>query len=294
MFRNAQEALSFVCVVVYEIEQRNWSRVAMALMEKEGSQLEGERVFLKQYLDSAGRWHEHHWTYEREGIETGRATLQGLVKVAPIVGADAVHLVNAFEYCDITPMDVLLRRNPTGFKRAYPFALEQMREILERLQCGRKMVEGRELPVKKRDYGGPSTALNFKGFDFRNLGFKVGTEAAPQATDLAIFDLGRPYLAPIEEVAAKLMISIGLLNWGKPMSLFVQGPDLSLLETARKVLEPHLNGDALRAEIRLQRSFRIKQVQGKSGLERGLKHLGIDTIGRWYMQQLIRWCAEVT
>jgi hypothetical protein len=124
------------------------------------------------------------------------------------------------------------------------------------------------------------------------MGVKTEFQGKPRHEDFFLFDFGRPYLAPIQEAAAKLFVSIGLLNWGRPLSRFSKGPDFRLLETAKQRLLPFLDPVAIAAEVRLQRSFRWAEIQGTGSLERSVKRLAINTLGKRYFDRLENWCRR--
>ena len=149
---------------------------------------------------------------------------------------------------------------------------------------------GPDLPLKERDYGTGRLAVNFKGFEIRNAG--VGPDVAGEVGpgDLVLFDFVRPYLAPIEEAAAKLFVSIGLLNWGSPVGRFLRGPDQQLLADAMNILSPWIDSAAVNAELSLQERFRTGEFKGAGGIEVMLKRIGVDMIGRWYLRRLRSWC----
>ncbi len=148
------------------------------------------------------------------------------------------------------------------------------------------------LPVKERGYFSAGNAVNFKGIDIRNIA--VCNDKKYHGTDnrLVMFDFGRPYLAPVEEAAAKLFVSIGLLNWGRPVKRFIKGPDASLLEKAYPYFEEFLTAEAIRAELELQFRFRTDKYHGASESERIFKKLGINTLGARYFSALERLCVR--
>ena len=272
-----------------EVEQRNWSRTGRAeVLRREGTDGTSS-VFLKQYVDRSGRWHRNLWKFEQLGEAVAQSALKGVVEVPALLGADAELVVNAFQYRELIPMDRLLRQRPAEFRRGFEAVLEKMVEVLQAMGAGKDPGLG-GLPTKHRQYGGPNTAVSFKGLDFRNVG--LGGQTPGSLDEVVMFDFGRPYYAPVEEGAAKLLVSIGLLNWGRPMRRFLGGPDEALLAVARSHLEPFLDGDAVRAELQLQVSFRTTEVRASGAVENSLKSLGVRTVGRRYFRKLERWCAK--
>jgi hypothetical protein len=272
-----------------DVTQRNWSRVATGLTQDPSTGQSA--VFLKQYVDRTGAWNEKLWAYERAGVEIAETTLGRYIGIPKLVASDHTLLINAFEHAEILSMDELLRADSAAFARAYPVALECMLGVLQQLQ-NPALAEPYRLPKKARDYGDGTLCLNFKGFELRNMGMKTTIAGIPEPEDFYLFDFGRPYLAPIQEAAAKLFISVGLLNWGRPLSRFNKGPDFALLELARLRLSPYLDRKAIEAELRLQRSFRFAEIRGKGSIERKIKQLAISTLGRYYFHHLEDWCRS--
>jgi len=268
-------------IVCTEVVQRNWSRVGIGVAPDGG-----ERFFLKQSIDRRGGWHERLWRYEHEGTRLAERLLEGVVRVPGVVAADRQLLLNLFELEQLETPDELLRRDADRFRGLFQPALEGMLAVIGALS--RPPAElVRELPRKQRDYGGPSTAVCFKGFEIRNCGFPADTAAG-----LVLFDFGRPYLAPPQELAAKLLVSVGLLNWGRPLARFVRGPDLELLAGARARLEALLDPGAVRAELALQREFRTREVKSGGRLSALFKGVGVQTIGNKYLGRLEGWCER--
>ena len=272
------------------VEQRNWSRVGSAVMSNAVGDRKGKRVFVKQYVDSLGSWHDAIWSNEWAAAEIATQLLYGIVHVPENLCSDQSMRVNVFEYLDVITPDKLLRRDSECFERMFPTLLLGAQRLLGRLQDGSaKSFLPRELAAKRRDFGGPSVAVNFKGLEVRNVGFRLDDkgEVGPA---LVVFDFGSAYLAPIEEAAAKLYISVGLLNWGKPLQRFAKGPDLSLLARCRESLDDYLDSDALQAELHLQKSFRMAEVHGHNRVERAMKRFVIHHLGADYLQKLEGWC----
>ncbi len=270
-----------------DVTQRNWSRIARAESEQDG-----KTYFVKQYVDKTGVGHSNHWTYEKDGVLLAAQALDGVARVPALVYRDETLLLNVFEYTEIVSIDVLLRTDPSAFNRCFKSVVSRMAETLVAMQAAGQSLTGTRIATKSRAYGGPSNALNFKGFEIRNSGVPPEAPAELHAADLVLFDFVRPYLAPIEEAAAKLFVSIGLLNWGNPVSRFVKGPDYQLMEIAYPMLEQWLDKRAIAAELDLQERFRMAELKSGGGLEKVLKHAGMILLGRKYLSQLRSWCDD--
>ena len=264
-----------------------------ARLPKERCTASAEPSSSSQYVDRAGRPQYCHWAFERTGTNTACVLFRDLVRIPVVRGSDAGLLLNVYEHVNVVPLDVMLRFDPHAFRAVFPTVLDRMKSVLETMEQGLDVLgETEHLPIKERPYGGPSRAVNFKGFDIRNVGCLQDADGKQEIGEVVVFDFGRAYLAPIEEAAAKLFVSIGLLNWGKPLRRFLRGPDVELLSLSFDVLKPYLNADALEAELALQESFRSSEAQGGSRVERRLKRLGIDTIGKHYLRRLRVWHSQ--
>jgi hypothetical protein len=272
-----------------DFDQRNWSRVGTGeLRFPDGTT---QPCFIKQYLDKAGDWHHDHWEYEKDGALVASEILSTVARVPRLIAQDEKLHLNIFEFTEVVSLDVLLRSDTAAFDRCIQAVIHQMAKVLESMQNPRGSFDMTTLPEKSRSYGSVS-AVNFKGFEIRNAGVAPDVGAEPGPEGLVLFDFVRPYVAPVEEAAAKLFVSLGLLNWGSPLGRFLQGPDKRLLAISRDILSPWLDQKAIAAELDLQERFRTGEFKGAGGLEVVLKRFGVDLIGRRYLRQLRAWCAE--
>jgi len=274
-----------------EVAQRNWSRVGVGRINAQQGDLAG-KYFLKQNINKAGLGLPAHWVNERTGTLVGQYMLENAVDIPALVFHMPSLLLNVFEYANVVPLDEILRDNSEVFRKHFPDILPQLVQVLEELQVGDVASLPFDLPVKERDYGGPSSAVNFKGFDIRNMAVRKLENNRYRWDRLVMFDFGKPYLAPIEEAAAKLFVSIGLLNWGRPVSRFALGPDEALLEKVLPSFRPFLDIKAVRTELQLQAGFRSREFHGAGGIERNLKRWGVGLLGKRYLSRLARWCNK--
>ena len=269
--------------------QRNWSRVAIATVEG-GSGAPAERVFLKQFVDRRGKVHHEQLDYERDGCVRAADVQQGALRVVSVIGEALDEAVLAYPALRMATPDELLRRDPALAAAVLPRVLSAANTFLRALpMAGSKSPT---LKCKQRDYGGPSKSMNFKGLDVRNIGVLLDDKGRPADGALVMFDVGRPYLAPIEEAAAKLFVSCGLLNWGLPLRRFLSGPPPEIIAAAAKTFAEFLDPAAIDAEIGLQQRFRLHDAQGSSGVMRFLKRLIVATVGRRYLRELKRVCRQ--
>lgn len=289
---NTPDSSNLVTLRCIEMEQRNWSRVGSGkLITSEDKSPSAPDFFLKQNIDRGGILHYDHWLYEQSGTAVARHLLKDVVRVPALKYHNQALLLNVFEHVQLIPVDELLRAKPDQFKDNFPRLMKKIPTLLEALQQPYSGPHQDQIKTKNRPYGQGSNTMNFKGLDIRNIGFDTSAGALSES-DIILFDCVRPYLAPVEEAVAKIFISIGLLNWGKPLNRFIQGPDLSLLAIAQEYLAPYLDREALQAELQLQASFRFSHVQGMSHSEVIMKKSGLNVLGKHYLKKLQYWCDK--
>ena len=277
-------------VVCADVQQRNWSRVAKGFIVTPGQS--PVACFIKQYIGKDGTVHADHWGYEQEGVERAASILKEVACVPKLLTRDASRLLNVFEYFEMVSLDQLLRSDAAAFDRCIDSVLHRMDQVLSALLAAPARCDITDLKSKARNYGHLGVAVNFKGFEIRNAGVPRSVSSSVSAADLVLFDFVRPYLAPVEEAAAKLFVSVGMLNWGSPLGRFAAGPDTALLARAESILRPWLDRDAVDAELELQQKFRNSELKGAQGIEVFLKWLGVAVFGRYYFAKLRAWCAK--
>lgn len=274
------------------IEQRNWSRIATGMSHNCQEQT-FDKFFIKQYVDKAGKPHSQLLKYELAGTLVAQELFKDVAHVPSLLYQNESLLLNVFEFKNVVSVDVLLRKNETLFNQHIDSIIKKMGMVLDTMQTPRTEIKGLSLPVKRRNYGSGTTAINFKGFEIRNVGLPLQSNNEISTDTLVLFDLVRPYWGPIEEAAAKLFISIGFLNWGSPLSRFMKGPDVALMEKALPILKPWLNRDAIEAELQLQTRFRTVEFKGIDGIERTFKKIVVNTLGKVYLSKLKNWFSKV-
>ncbi len=272
------------------VAQRNWSRISLGTVDTLLPGQTGHRVFVKQFVDAGGQAHSRQWDFEREGADIARSLMAGCLHIPVLLWADSRHLLHVYEFCELISLDDMLRKDVARFDATLPAALAAMRVALDQLATATEHSEvARALPCKERPYGGASTAVNFKGLDIRNVGLM---DDDGDAVRFAMFDFGRPYLSPIEEAAAKLFVSVGLLNWGRPIRRFARGPDAAALAAANAQLGHYLDLDAVLNEIHYQQRTRERDVKARGRTIAALKKLGLNTLGKLYFHRLETWCRD--
>lgn len=271
------------------VTQRNWSRVGFGQIIAEDGKT--QQVFLKQNVSKNGDILSDQWEYEKAGAIVATDLFHNTISIPQLKYHNPSLALCVFEFINIIPFDELLRQNNSQFTKCFSTFLEHSVQILETMQSEQSSTIIDTLPVKNRPYGSP-TSINFKGFDIRNIGIINEPKNNIDCSEFIMFDFGRPYKAPIEEAAAKLFISIGLLNWGRPMSRFAKGPDTDLLTMALPYMKPFLEYESINAELDLQSRFRAKEVHSSGIIEKSFKKLGINVLGKQYLNKLRTWCND--
>ena len=281
------EVISLSCT---SVTQRNWSRVGV------GRHAAGDGgvtpYFLKQNIDRSGRAHPDHWLEEREGAELGFELLGAAATIPRPVFVRPDLLLSVFDFVAVAPMNDLLRGAPEQFERCFDPVLQGCAALLEKLGSMPDRVRTAGLPRKVRPYDTGRSAILFRGLEFRNLGPPLHPDGSPEPGRLVVFDLGQASIGPLEDAGARLFVSIGMLNWGRPLGRFLQGPDASLMRRAYRVLRPYLSPAAVRAELDRNIRQRQQEVVASGRVEYLLKRVGIDLIGRRYFQALSGWVEQ--
>lgn len=268
-----------VPMTVEEVSQRAWSRTARASGDATAP------WFLKQFHGRDGQWHKENFHDEALGARLASEHLASF-RVSPLLGRSDEQLVLGYPYRRLATADELLRGDPNRFQTAWPLICDGLPTLVSEL--AEAVSPGIEpgLTLRRRPYTSSGEALLFKGLDVRNLGWSQ-TESR-----LCVFDVGRPYVGPIEEAAAKLFVSVGLLNWGRPVSRFRTGPPIPLVEQARSALDRWLLPEAIHREVDTQFAGRRRSAVGRNAAERMGRRLLVGSIGRAYVRQLLAWCAN--
>lgn len=256
------------------VTPRYYSRVGR------GRLADGRAVFCKQFVSADGR--RMSATYEGEA---GGAELAALAMPSSNIEVPLAHdpsdLVLAYPWRDVVPLDELLRTDPTGLEQLWPEVLRFVDACLAEAEAF-DVSTGPALK-RKRCEGAERTGLVFKGFEVRNLGLD---RASGQ---LCFFDTGPAYVGPSEEAVARLLVSVWLLNWGRPLGRFVAGPPAALAEQTAAGLSRSAGAAALRREIDLQARSRIADIPAANPAVRLGKRLVFATIGRRYVSTLRGW-----
>jgi hypothetical protein len=265
------------------VSQRNWSRVGIGQVT--GGQAPAQRVFLKQFLDRSGIAHSEHFAAERDGCRIATGIPQDGLQISTVTGESLPDCLLVYPAMRVITPDELLRRDPAQFRALLPGLLQAMTSLLRALPAAAAMNPG--LKRKQRSFRCSVVALNFKGLDIRNIGIPLDDQRRPSGDRPVMFDFGRPYLAPMEEAAAKLFVSCGLLNWGWPLARFIHGPDTAIIEAAATAFAPYLDREAIAFEVEHEARVRLGEPpQGSSAAIRLGKQLVIGTVGRWHLGRL--------
>lgn len=271
------DGLGTVEVVLDEVAQRNWSRVArgrVLAQQPEGVQY----VFLKQFYSRNGAWGHKHFENEINAI--AKYVDLGPHQPAAIdhIATDVESLTLVFPFCEMTTAEsVYSSRAPATFAAF----LEQVQPALEALFARLDPFGGTPTEVARL------SAASFKGADIRNL----GVQQVENGTDCTrIFDLGHAYQAEPGDLGAKYLVSILLMNWGS-------NPIKCLRWVSSDLIQPMMylahatTEQRVRVEVREQMRVRRRHAQAGTAPGRLAKRVGFQTLGRWYafgMSRLVR------
>jgi hypothetical protein len=260
--------------IVGQVSQRNWSRVASARQIPSGY-----RVFLKQFCTSSHAWRRDHYDDEILGAHVGSA-LMGDGKVISPIARSSDCLTLAYPWRSLSTPDSLLRSSGINMSMwsEYCKELEQIA-----IQCASNKSDALtgyiDTPIILA--GHTHEAICFPGLEVRN----AAIEPSELGVSVRIFDLGRPSLGNKSDLIARLLVSILLLNWGRPLRRFVLGPPRELLTEAFLRLGSATDRTALRREFLRQVRSRLVDTQGRTSVERTAKRVGIAILGIPYMIQ---------
>jgi hypothetical protein len=264
-------------IVVDAVHQRLWSRVAVA--GPPGS--ERPSYFLKQFVAADGQVVRGGACAESQAALLGRATFGDCVLV-PEFSADDRALL-AYPHHEFATTDELLRSNPARLERLW----SQFCEDVAALIASTATVSDDVLSGLRKGSGaapGAGRALAFKAFEVRNIAPRIeGTQP------LLVFDLGPAYVSTVADVAARLMVSVLLLNWGRPMSRFIQGPPVALAAVAARCWSDYLDATTVANAVRKEVAMRRRSIQAVTRRERWGKAAGMATVGRRYEAQAMAW-----
>ncbi|MCW2543232.1 MAG: hypothetical protein JWM40_784 [Frankiales bacterium] len=239
----------------------------------------GEPVFLKQFVSADGRALEKTYAGERDGARLAGRVMPSS-KVALPLGGHEEQLLLGYAWRDLVTVDQLLRTDPQRLAELWPALMSYLGTCLtEAMNASPEGLKRRRLTE------GTTPAVNFKGFEVRNIALDRATGA------FCFFDTGPAYLGPADEAAARVVVSIWLLAWGHPLRLFLGGPPADLAEAAGP-LAARTTRAALRREVELQATGRLNDVQATNPLTRMAKRLVFASIGRRYLRALRAWAEQ--
>jgi hypothetical protein len=142
--------------------------------------------------------------------------------------------------------------------------------------------EASRLPVKQRDFASTASVVIPKGADIRNIGVRPDGPAL-------FFDPGKLYVGPREELHAKWLVSVLLLNWGAPASRYARGPDLSLAARFADAIDAQPSREAVIRELRRELRRAIREPLAGTWAKRRAKSAGSVVLGVPYFLSCARW-----
>lgn len=252
--------------------------------------MQDQELFLKQFLGRDGVVRRSLLEAEITGARVASRSFPEFVALPPLAGSNPEMVLLGYARLEFMPLDVALRDDRDVFERAWPSICDQVLRIVERsTDCA--ATRDTDLLVKERSYEYSALAINFKGLEVRNLAVPRWPLEDVDHARLVAFDLGLPYVGPVEEVAARLLVSTLLLNWGAPLSRFVQGPPAELADVLAERLDPFLRSHPVISELAREERARQTVSRFGSSLERAGKVAAMGTLGASYFRRARRWCC---
>jgi hypothetical protein len=264
-------------VVVDAVHQRLWSRVAVAGPPG----FERPCYFLKQFVAADGQVVRGGDVAESQAASLGRATFGDCVLVPAFTAEDRALL--AYPHHEFATTDELLRSDPARLERLWSqFCDDVAALIASTATVSDDVLAG----LRKASAAEPGSgrALGFKAFEVRNIAPRIDG-----MQPLLVFDLGPAYVSTVADVAARLMVSVLLLNWGRPMSRFVQGPPVALASVAARRWSDYLDQATVANAVTKEVAMRRRSIQSSTRRERWGKAAGMATVGQRYEAQAMAW-----
>jgi hypothetical protein len=263
-------------VTVGHVVRRHWSTVARGRSD-------GSPLFLKQFVDRRGRSLRSLYDDEIAGMAVGAEVFEGF-RVPVITGTTSTRLIIGYEYVDFVSPDRLLRTDEARLSSVWPALCDALTNVIK--ACASAERPAGAATTKERSYATTPPTLQFKGIEIRSIG--IPDRDGP----FVVHDLGRPFVGPIEDLAATLLVSTAMLNWGQPLSRFLKGPPLGLAAPVADRLAPWLTPAAISAEVRREYRNRVRDRQAQNPLAAAARAAALSTIGWRYMREFDRWSSD--
>ncbi len=233
---------------ILQVTQRNWSRVGVA-------ECDGQRFFIKQFVDRVGRWHYRGFGGDAETSAQLGEEIAG-IRVVPIMQHDQARLLTISPFIGMTTIDSISRRNGG-------------RDGVHAARVGRALaaiLEERTVP------DGSDDVVVWKGLDPKNLGWSDdGT--------LWVFDFGPPTRISRHD-AAGLAVAAGLLSrWVARPGLHLLSPERPILRGVCEPLAPMTTLAEVQDALERHKVLRLREPQ-REGLAGTATRLGVRTLGR--------------
>jgi len=247
------------------VHQRNWSRTGLARLERGAAPA---TVFFKQFLDPQGAQTTSTLSEELKAYRDARPIF-GTNLIEPI-GFSSENLTLIFPLVPLSTLDVIARSAKEGSEwESARSVIRYASEVLQRTE--RQALEDQLGP------GPDLSATVYKGFEVRNLG--IDLDARVRA-----FDIGPTRRGHMGEMAARFLISLLLLNWGRPLTRFAQGPKEVIFRLGFAEVGRYVRPQQLQNELRNQWEGRRTVVKG-GRITRAAKSVGLNYLGQRYVDR---------
>lgn len=191
---------------IHSVHQRNWSRIG------EATNAEGDRRFIKQFVDARGRWLSELFDAELSATTLLARVRPTSFEVVEPIATVREGLIAVYPFVELERLDLLLDRDDRQVGDVAA-SLAAMVEELERLTPAALEAGVRD---KRREPSDPGM-LGWKGLDVMNLSFRSDGR-------LDVYDFGPLAVEDPQVVVARLVGSALMTRWGRPIRRTWSGP----------------------------------------------------------------------
>lgn len=269
------------------VRRRIWSLTGAGEIVSPG--ISASRIFLKQFINRGGRPDRRGFDQELASHEPAEKLLSACVRLPKLLLVDAESLILGYEFIECLTFDELLRQDEKLFRREFDAVLPHLVAMLDAL-AGR--ISHAESHEGLHPGAASIRATVFPGLELRNMGV-LKDAAGDSDSRLCTFDLGRPYEGCVADTTSALLLSIGLLNWGRPLRRFLMGPDFELLDQAWHILGPFADLENVVARFEQEEVARAGRIKAANNFESVAKKIGIRIVGRRYLRALTKYAGNL-
>lgn len=269
------------------VRRRIWSMTGEGEIVLSG--ISRSTIFLKQFIDRGGNPDKNGFDVELSSREPAKKLLRSCVYIPKLLLIDAERLILGYEFVECLTFDELLRQDTNVFNREFDAVLPRLVELIDALAGGaRRVGSGNRSHLDSASM----RATIFPDLELRNIGV-LKDAVGDSESRLCAFDLGRPYEGCVADASSNFLLSVGLLNRGRPLRRFIMGPDFELLDKAWRVLRPIADPENVIARFKREEVERSHRVKAVNNFESVAKKVGIRIVGRRYLRALAKYAENL-